>query len=55
MKNEKFEYDTFYHFYNRGNNKEDIFIEERNLIMKKNRYIYLDINKQIDINRMNIY
>uniref|UniRef100_UPI00404AA2C8 transposase n=1 Tax=Flavobacterium sp. TaxID=239 RepID=UPI00404AA2C8 len=30
MKNEKFEYDTFYHFYNRGNNKQNIFFEDRN-------------------------
>ena len=30
MKQEKFEYDTFFHVYNRGNNKEDIFIEDKN-------------------------
>ena len=30
MKNEKFEYDTFYHFYNRGNNKQNIFFEDKN-------------------------
>ena len=29
MKQEKFEYDTFFHVYNRGNNKEDIFIEDK--------------------------
>lgn len=30
MKQEKFKYDTFFHVYNRGNNKEDIFIEDKN-------------------------
>ena len=30
MKQEKFEYDTFFHVYNRGNNKEDIFKEDKN-------------------------
>ena len=30
MKQEKFEHDTFFHVYNRGNNKEDIFIEDKN-------------------------
>lgn len=30
MKREIFEYDTFYHFYNRGNNKQNIFFEEKN-------------------------
>jgi putative transposase len=30
MKQEKFEYDTFFHVYNRGNNEENIFKEEKN-------------------------
>ncbi|OWP84089.1 transposase [Flavobacterium davisii] len=30
MKQEVFELDQYYHIYNRGNNFEDIFIEERN-------------------------
>ena len=29
MKQEKFEYDTFFHVYNRGNNEENIFKEEK--------------------------
>ena len=30
MHKETFEADCYYHIYNRGNNKEDIFIEDRN-------------------------
>lgn len=30
MKNDVFEYDNFYHIYNRGNNSENIFIENKN-------------------------
>lgn len=30
MQKETLEADQFYHIYNRGNNREDIFIEERN-------------------------
>lgn len=30
MKREIFEYGSFYHIYNRGNNKQDIFFEDKN-------------------------
>lgn len=32
MKRETFEHGQFYHVYNRGNNKQDIFFEEKNYI-----------------------
>ena len=35
MKQEKFEYDRFFHVYNRGNNEENIFKEEKNIIVFK--------------------
>lgn len=49
MKNEKFEYDTFYHFYNRGNNKQDIFFED------KNYFYFLNLVKKYLLNVADVY
>ena len=32
------EYDTYYHIYNRGNNRENIFFEEKNFAYFLDRY-----------------
>lgn len=48
MKKETFEYGNFYHVYNRGNNKQDVFFEDKNyyyflILLKKHLLKVSDI------------